>query len=64
MTAAPSTKGQLIYVIVGNMCRGFLYRRRDKFEVFDIDLISRGVCPDEQSVIAALFKAPSKVSAS
>ena len=57
MTSAPSPKpGQLIPIIVGDTCRGFLYRRRDEFEVLNIDEKSVGIFSDEKSAIAAIFK--------
>lgn len=56
MTSAPPPKpGQLISIIVGDHCRGFLFRRRGEFEVFDIDTKSLGIFPDERKAIAALF---------
>jgi hypothetical protein len=56
MTAAPSPKPeQLISVIVGNACRGFLYRRRGEFEVFDIDEKSLGTFGSEREAIGALL---------
>jgi hypothetical protein len=56
MASGPSPKpGQLIPIIVGDVCRGFLYRRRGAFEVFDIDEQSRGIFPTEYEAIAALF---------
>jgi hypothetical protein len=50
MMAAPSPKiGQMIPIIVGNTCRGFLYHRRYcEFEVFTIDEKSVGTFPYEK----------------
>jgi hypothetical protein len=56
MTSAPSPKpGQLIPIIIADVCRGFLYRRRGAFEAFTIDEKSIGIFPDEKSAVAALF---------
>jgi hypothetical protein len=63
MTSAPSPKpGRLIPIIVGDTCRGFLYRRRGKFEAFTIDEKSVGIFPDEKSAIAAIFKSAAGAS--
>jgi len=56
MTAAPPPKpGQLIPVIVGDTCRGFLYRRRGEFEAFDIDERSVGTFGNEREAVGALL---------
>jgi hypothetical protein len=56
MTAPSPKPGQLIPIIVGDACRGFLYRRRGEFEAFTIDEKSLGVFPDAKSAVAALFE--------
>jgi hypothetical protein len=59
MASAPSPKpGQLIPIVIGDACRGFLYRRRGAFEAFTIDEKSLGIFPDERSAVAALFPNP------
>jgi len=56
MTSAPSPKpGQLIPIIVGDTCRGFLYRRRGEFEAFTIDEKSVGTFGNEREAIAAIL---------
>jgi hypothetical protein len=55
MTDAPPKRGQMIPIIVGNSCRGFIFRRRGEFEVFDIHEKSIGTFGDEYAAIAALF---------
>jgi hypothetical protein len=55
MSVPPSKPGQLIPIIVGESCRGFLYCRRGEFEAFTIDEKSLGIFPDERKAIAALF---------
>ena len=47
--------GQLIPIIVGDTCRGFLHRRRDEFEAFTIDEKSVGTFSNEREAIAALL---------
>jgi hypothetical protein len=61
MTAAPSPKpGQLISVIVGQTCKGFLFRRRDEFEAFTADQVSVGTFGSEREAIAAILTNPTR----
>jgi hypothetical protein len=54
MTSAPLPKpGQLIPIIVGDTCRGFLYR--GEFESFTIDEKSVGTFGNEREAIDAIL---------
>ena len=59
MTSPPAPKpGQMIPIVVGNACHGFLYRRRGEFEAFTINEVSVGTFPDAKSAVATLFPNP------
>ena len=53
--ASSPKPGQMIPIVVGDVCQGFLYRRRGEFEAFTIDkksvgdVKSVGIFPDEKS---------------